>query len=187
MPAAGRGSDSHPPAHMDDRSSLPPPVFFCQLLRPQANCRLLALLALECWARVVANGGHCNLVHVGGQEAVPCAYIPPACQPRKSQLLRLPGAAKGSAVLAEAPQRRSKREPPESLRTLRLGVLLPALPTTSWSPSSAFRNGVGCVSTEVNIHWSLWLFSWHRVRREAGTAHRSGEPARPPPASAPSA
>lgn len=123
----------------------------------------------------------------GGQEAVPCAYIPPACQPRKSQLLRLPGAAKGSAVLAEAPQRRSKREPPESLRTLRLGVLLPALPTTSWSPSSAFRNGVGCVSTEVNIHWSLWLFSWHRVRREAGTAHRSGEPARPPPASAPSA
>lgn len=110
---------------------------------------------------------------------MPCASIPPARQQRKSQLPPLPGAAKESAVRADAPQRRRKREPPESLRTPHFGGPAPGSPFRLLTPHPALL--------ERSWQWlhgsasprSLRLYSWHQVRCEAGTAHQAGEPARP--------
>ncbi|KAJ8795311.1 hypothetical protein J1605_018326 [Eschrichtius robustus] len=84
---------------------------------------------------------------------------------------------------AQCEQKRSKASlcasPQSPCRRSMSGVLLPVLPPPVGSPSPPFRSGVVRVSTEAHTHRSLWLYSWHRVRCEAGTAQRAGEPARP--------
>lgn len=134
--------------------------------------------------RVGAKWGHCARCACRGQEAVLCASIPPARQQRKSQLLPLPGAATGSAVRAQAPQRRIKREPPESLPRPHLAGgggegLLHVLSLPVGAPSLPLGSRAVYITTEARTHWTLGLYSWHWVRCEAGIAQRAGEPARP--------
>lgn len=141
----GRPEPPSPPRTRTTGPASPPPTFFCQLLRVHRQGLEQAATPQRFGAGVSGEGGrevwgwgeHCGLaVRVAGRKRSPCASIPPACQPRKSQLLLLPGAAKGSAVRAEVPQRRRRSETPESLPTPHSGGPAPGSTFRLLAPTS---------------------------------------------------
>ena len=170
--------------HTHDRSSLASPHFLLPAapapVRASSELRPPDALALASRVRVGAKGGHCGLaVRVGGRKRSP---EPPSLLPASRANL---SSCRFQALPKEAQCEQKRRKaslcasPQSPCRRSMSGVLLPVLPPPVGSPSPPFRSGVVRVSTEAHTHRSLWLYSWHRVRCEAGTAQRAGEPARP--------